>query len=160
MTTQFYADRFYRNAAGEYFTGEYLKNHYQLDPADAWKNGYKDVKPYAASWDEFNNEMEGKKVYCNYSQIFYPDSNMILCNEIPNVFPEMWEYIENGSEYDEESDTYADIYQYYIIDPGTAERLKEHTEEIIYYIEKLDIYVLGVTHYGTAWSHCTAEFIY
>jgi hypothetical protein len=72
----------------------------------------------------------------------------------------MWEYIENGSDYDEEDDTYREIYQYYIIDPTTAERLKEHTNEIIYYIEKLDLYILGVTHWGTAWSHCAAEFIY
>ena len=67
----------------------------------------------------------------------------------------MWEYIENGGDYDE----YTEIYQYYIIDSGTAERLKEHTDEIIFYIEKLDLYVLGVTHWGTSWTHCTAEFI-
>jgi hypothetical protein len=157
--SNFYADRIYKNAAGEYFTGEYLKNQHGIEQADAHKHGYKDVKLYAKSWDEYTDELTGKTVYCNYNQIFYPDSNMILCNEIPNVFPDMWEYIENGTDYYDD-DTYADIYQYYIIDPGTAERLKEHTDEIIYYIEKLDVYVLGVTHYGTSWSHCGAEFIY
>ena len=158
--SKFYADRFYKNEAGEYFTGEYLKNHYQIDEEHAAEKGYTSVNFDNGNWNEFNNEMEGKTVYCNYTQLFYPDSNMILCNELPNVFPEMWEYIENGSEYDEENDEYTEIFQYYIIDPCTAERLKEHTNEIIYYIEKLDIYVLGVTHWGTGWSHVTAEFIY
>jgi hypothetical protein len=156
--SKFYADRFYKNESGEYFTGEYLKNHYNIIPDLI--EGYTEIEYNTKSWDEFNDEMQGKTVYCNYSQIFNPDSQMILCNEIPNVFPEMWEYIENGSEYDEENDTYTEIFQYYIIDPGTAERLKEHTDEIIYYIEKLDIYVLGVTHWGTGWNYVTAEFIY
>jgi hypothetical protein len=158
--TNFYADRFYKNADGEYFTGEYLKNHYQIDASQAANKGYKDIQLHAKNWDEFNQELTGKRVYCNYTQIFYHDSNMILCNELPNAFPEMWEYIENGSDYDEENDEYTEIYQYYIIDPGTAERLKEHTDEIIFYVEKLDIYVLGVTHWGTGWDYCTAEFIY
>jgi hypothetical protein len=156
--TNFYADRFYKNADGEYFTGEYLKNHHNIIPDLI--EGYTEIEYRTRSWDDFNNEMEGKTVYCNYSQIFYPDSQMILCNELPNAFPKMWEYIENGSDYDEENDEYTEIYQYYIIDPGTAERLKEHTDEIIFYIEKLDLYVLGVTHWGTSWTHCTAEFIY
>jgi hypothetical protein len=155
-----YADRIYKNAAGEYFTGEYLKNHYQIGQADAHKHGYKDVKLYARDWDEYTAELEGKTIYCNYDQIFFPDSSMILCNELPNVHPEMFEGIENGSDYDEENDTYAEIFQYYIIDASTAEHLKEHTDELIYYIEALDLYVLGVTHWGTAWTHCTAEFIY
>lgn len=158
--SNFYVDRFYRNAAGEYFTGEYLKNQYQIDATQAAAQGYTDIKLHAKTWDEYTQELTGKIVYCNYNQIFYPDSNMILCNEIPNVFPDMWEYIENGSDYDEENDYYIEVFQYYIIDPGTAERLKDHTNELIYYIEKLDLYVLGVTHWGTAWDYVAAEFIY
>ena len=46
-----------------------------------------------------------------------------------------------------------EIYQYYIIDDNLAEILKEWTDEIVYYIDYLDIYVWGVTHCGTSWDY-------
>lgn len=158
--TNFYADRFYKDENGNYYTLDYIRNNYGIQPEDAHKHGYKDVKLHARSWDEFTEEMTGKPVRCTYAQIFYPDSNMILCNSIPEAFPEMWEYIENGSDYDEENDEYREIYQYYIIDDMTAQRLKECTDEIIFYIEKLDLHVLGVTHWGTSWEYTGTEFYY
>lgn len=67
-----------------------------------------------------------------------------------------WEIV-NGCEYDEESDTYADIYQYYIISVPGANILTELTDEIIFYNEELDIYVWGVTHYGTSWDYVLTD---
>jgi hypothetical protein len=158
---KFYADRIYKNARGEYFTGGYLAHHYNYNHALAERNGFTLVDYKApGTWEAFHNEMDGKTVRCNYSQIFGTNSQMILCNSITEAFPEMWEGLENGSDYDDENDSYSEIFQYYIIDPDTAERLKEHTDEIIYYIEKLDIYVLGVTHYGTSWDYVGADFVY
>ena len=67
-----------------------------------------------------------------------------------------WEIV-NGCEYDEESDTYADIFQYYIISVPGANILTELTDEIIFYNEELDIYVWGVTHYGTSWDYVLTD---
>ena len=64
----------------------------------------------------------------------------------------------NGTDYDEENDTYEEIYQYYIIDDETARRLMENTNELVYYNNRLDIYVLGVLHYGTSWGYVLTEF--
>ena len=159
--SKFYADRFYKNENGEYFTGEYLKNHHYLDHNAAQENGYIWISyENGMSWDDFNNELSGKTITCNYSQIFSPDSQMILCNNIPDVHPEIWDCIENGDYYDDENDEYSEIFQWYIIDDNTAARLKEHTNEIIFYLENLDLYILGITHWGTGWSHVTTEFIY
>lgn len=67
-----------------------------------------------------------------------------------------WDVV-NGCEYDEESDTYADIYQYYIIsDPG-ARILEELTDEILFYNEELDLHVWGVTHFGTSWDYVLTD---
>ena len=159
--SKFYADNFYRNAAGEYFTGEYLNNHYNYNHAQAENNGYILVDYKAPNaWDNFHKEMNGKTVTCNYSQIFNPDSNMILCNNIPEIFPEVWDYLENGSIYDEENDCCSEVFQWFIIDDNTAERLKEHTDEIIFYWPDADLYILGVTHWGTGWDYVTAEMVY
>lgn len=159
--SKFYADRFYKDGNGNYYTGEYLKNHHNMDHNSAQENGYIWVSyENGMSWDEFHAELSGKVITCNYNQIFNPDSQMILCNNICDICPELFEYIENGSDYDEETDCYSEIFQYYIIDNNTAERLKEHTNEIVYYWPEADLYILGVTHCGTGWGYVTAEFVY
>lgn len=76
-----------------------------------------------------------------------------------NIFEAMdfgeWE-LESGSDYDEETESYEDIYQYYIVSDNGAEILKE-AGEIVYYNEKLDMYVWGVTHYGTSWDYVLTD---
>ena len=60
----------------------------------------------------------------------------------------MEEYEENGGE-----EIFYDIYQYYIISSNGASILRDYTDEIVWYNEKLDLYVWGVTHYGTSWDY-------
>ena len=61
---------------------------------------------------------------------------------------------------DWENEEPIEIYQCYLIDRATAERLKEHTNEIIFYCEMLDLCVLGVTHWGTGWDYVETDFVY
>ena len=82
----------------------------------------------------------------------------ILCNDITKLFYSTvnGDYNEpelvNGSDYNEEYDEYEDIYQYFIIDNNGYDILTSCTDEIIYYIPVLDVYVWGVTHFGTPWN--------
>ena len=45
------------------------------------------------------------------------------------------------------------IYQDYIISEYGYKFLAEHTDEIVFYNERLDIYVWGITHFGTSWDY-------
>ena len=110
----------------------------------------------------------------------------VLCNDITKLFYSSInnEYneveLENGSEYyyinddgdklipseyeelepeqqEEYSEQYEDIYQYYIISSYGAEILERYTNEIIWYIPILDIYVWGVTHFGTSWDYVLTD---
>jgi len=45
-----------------------------------------------------------------------------------------------------------EIFQYYIVDDNGAGILEE-CGEIVYYCETLDLYLWGVTHYGTSWDY-------
>ena len=153
-----YQDTIYKDSTGRYFTGEYLKNNKNIIPDLV--EGYTEISHKTMDWDELQNELTGKTIRCNYTQIFPADSQMILCNELPTVFPELWDSVENGDYYDDENDTYSEIFQFYIIDGDTAEQLKEHTDNIIFYIDALDLYVLGVTHWGTSWNYVPEDFIY
>lgn len=49
------------------------------------------------------------------------------------------------------------IFQDYIISEYGYEFLAEHTDEIVFYNEKLDIYVWGITHFGTAWDYVLTD---
>ena len=111
-----------------------------------------------------NDELKEKKDgdYMSYRQLIdhYLENTLVLNNEIMKKTWEIgyWE-LYNGTDYDEENDYYIDIYQYYIIDGNDAERLAEDTNEIIYYNEELDLYLLGVTHFGTLWSGVDTDYI-
>lgn len=65
----------------------------------------------------------------------------------------------NGSEYNEENDEYIDVYQYYIISEQGAQILSECTEEIVWHNEELDMYVWGVTHFGTSWGYVLTDIV-
>ena len=87
----------------------------------------------------------------------------VLCNDIVKLFYSTInsEYNEpeliNGTDYNEEEDYYYDIYQYYIISAGGADILQSWTDEIVYYIPALDMYVWGVCHFGTSWNYVLTD---
>ena len=66
---------------------------------------------------------------------------------------ELW----NGCDYDEENDTFAEVFQYFIISVSGAELLADYTNELVYYSDDLDMYLWGVTHYGTSWDYVLTE---
>lgn len=112
------------------------------------------VYRYISKKDLNNYELENKRL--SYYNLFYNDESLILCNNIINDIDDM--ELVNGTDYDEEEDIYHDVYQYYIIDDNTANRLIDNTNEIIYYHNRLDIYVLGVDHFGTNWQYVLTDF--
>lgn len=101
--------------------------------------------------------------YLSYRDMidYFTDGCLILNNNLINIEINgdyaYWE-LENGQDYDEENDYYLDVYQYYIIDENDAERLKNNTHELIYYNNELDMYLLGVTHFGSSWRIVPSDF--
>ena len=51
---------------------------------------------------------------------------------------------------------YYDVFQWYIIDERGAELCQE-AGEIVYYNDALDLYLWGVTHYGTSWDYVLTD---
>ena len=66
-----------------------------------------------------------------------------------------WELV-NGFEEDEEGlielDP-AEVFQWFIVSDNGAQMIQDYTDEILYYHEELDIYLWGVTHWGTSWDY-------
>ena len=102
-----------------------------------------------------------KETRKNYrSMIEFCCDDLVLNNDImPALISNGFEFdIYCGTDYDEEEDYYYDVYQDFIIDGRDAERLKEYTNELVYYCEDLDLYILGVCHFGTPWNGVPANW--
>ena len=116
-----------------------------------------------------------EKGYLDYKTLSHGVGATILNNEIIGYEVDYWN-IENGSDvkyYNTESEEYVEyediedwndieeqyeeVYQYYIITQYGAELLQDLTDEIVYYNEKLDMWLWGITHWGTSWDYVLTD---
>lgn len=90
--------------------------------------------------------------YLDFNTLAEMVGNRVLNHYIFSALPlESWEQI-HGAE-----DEYIDIYQFYIISPYGYSILEEYTDEVVYYNEKIDMYVWCITHFGTSWDYVLTD---
>lgn len=108
----------------------------------------------------YNGKAYGHKVssyglangYLDYYTLSLIVGGSILNNEIiPETGFENWEMVNGDFEDDME------IFQYYIITWMGYEFLKEYTDEFVFYNDKLDMFVWGITHFGTSWDYVLTD---
>ena len=165
---------------GKYFYGNEISEYGQ-------KNGYVDYATLAKAFDAvLNNDIMQKTFEVGYweqesgfidntekieelqekiDSIEYDINEMINADE---SFEDSQKHLEmlaevenlqekiNELEEEAENSYNQDIYQYYIVSDNGAEILKE-INEIVFYNEELDMYIWGVTHYGTSWSYVLTD---
>lgn len=89
--------------------------------------------------------------YLDYYTLARIVGDRILNNSLrAATYPEDWELV-NGEDYDVE------IYQDYIISEHGYKILAEYTDEIVFYNQELDIYLCGITHWGTSWDYVLTD---
>lgn len=96
--------------------------------------------------------IEGKE---DCARISYADLSKIVGSLIRNntirYCGESFE-LYAGKAFDEDGEC-IEILQDYLIDKDAAEWLRSHTEEIVYYSPALDVFLWGITHWGTSWDY-------
>ena len=111
---------------------------------------------YGNAISEYGME-HGYVDYATLSKCF----DAVLNNDIMSLTYDIgsWEQvsgaIDNTDEIEElesEKDNDPEVFQWFIVDEWGA-RLLQQTNEIVYYNETLDMYLWGVTHYGTSWDY-------
>lgn len=85
--------------------------------------------------------------YATFAKAF----DAVMNNNIIGMFDD-WQLV-NGSDYDEENDEYTEVFQWFIVSDNGAQMIQDYTNEILFYNEELDIYLWGVTHWGTSWDY-------
>jgi len=92
--------------------------------------------------------------YLDYLTLSKIVGDCILNNNIVEfVGYENWELV-NG---DYENDSYFEIFQYFIISYDGYSILETFTDELVYYHEGLDMFVWGITHFGTGWDYVLTD---
>lgn len=108
----------------------------------------------------YGNKVYGQEVskyglengYLDYETLSKIVGSHILNNEIMSYTGyENWELISGVVEDDTE------VFQYYIIDYSGYRFLEDHTDEIVYYHEGLNMYIWGITHFGTGWDYILTD---
>ena len=93
--------------------------------------------------------------YLDYAALAKILGASILNNSIiPYLGWDEWDLV-NGCE--ENEDGWYEVYQYYIITEFGATLLSELTDEIVYYHSEIDMYVWGITHFGTGWDYVLTD---
>lgn len=64
---------------------------------------------------------------------------------------------DKADELEAEQDEEPEIFQYFIVSPYGAEMIQDYTDNPLFYLEKLDMYVWGVTHWGTSWEYVLTD---
>lgn len=113
----------------------------------------------------YNGKVYGVKVsdygvengYLDYYTLSKIVGDSVLNNSIfAYAGYENWE-LTNGVEENEYGD-YLEVYQYYIVSDSGARFLEEYTDELVYYHQQqLDMYLWGITHFGTSWDYVLTD---
>lgn len=164
-----------RKLAGTYFCGNEVSDY-------AKEQGYLDYRTLAKAFDAvLNNDImsitDSNGIgYWNQENGIIDNSDEIeeLENKISDTEEKMEELDEKSNDYkvleseidemqsriDElqnQQDYPPEIFQWYIVNENGADIIKEYTDDPLYYNEALDMYLWGVTHYGTSWDYVLTD---
>ena len=150
---------------GEYFYGNKISDY-------GLKNGYVDYSTLSKAFDgvianDIIEKTNGVIGYWEQTSGMIDNSEeieelqekieeLMLDNDNDEHTEEIEELQDKINELEEEQDYYPDIFQYYIVSDSGA-KLLEEINEIVFYNEELDMYVWGVTHFGTSWDYVLTD---
>lgn len=117
--------------AGKYFCGNEISNYGK-------EHGFLDYDTFSRAFDHVLN-----------NSIF----------ELGQGIGYGWELV-NGLDFDYEEEEIIEepeVFQWYIVSDSGAQIIQDYTNEILYYNDELDIYLWGVTHWGTGWDYVLTD---
>lgn len=124
--------------------------------SDAYEDLQREIKMYDGKvFGHSVSEYGLARGYLDYNTLAKMVGGCVLNNNILRVTGyDDWDLI-NGYEGDE--DEYYEVYQYYVISESGYQILEHFTDELVYYSEELDMFLWGVTHFGTSWDYVLTD---
>lgn len=87
---------------------------------------------------------------------FLTDEEIEEAQMLQEEIDSIQEQIEDLEEEQERSYN-QEIFQYYIVSDQGAEMIKQYTDDPLFYNDTLDMYVWGITHFGTSWNYVLTD---
>jgi DNA repair ATPase RecN len=142
---------FYGDVNGEYCEAEQV--HGFIDNSEEIEELQEQLDEMQDALDDLQNELDEIEIETDADIEKYKQ----LETKINTSQEQIDEIQEQIDELEQEQDESPEIFQYYIISDSGYNILKYHTNEIIYYLESLDVYIWGVTHWGTSWDYVLTD---
>lgn len=155
----------------DYFYGNKISDY-------GLENGYVDYRTFAKAFDAvLNNDIMNKTYDIGYwdqesgfvdnsdeieelqeeiEELQYTITDDITPDQETAINAKIEELQEKIEALENEQDELPEVYQWYIID-DTGARICKEFNEIVYYNEELDMYLWGVTHWGTSWDYVLTD---
>lgn len=118
-------------------------------------NGIIDATAEIGYWEQVSGTVDNSEYIDELSEqideltdLITYDSTEEQDEETSRKISELEEQIE---ELEREQEEPSEIFQYFIVSDNALSLLEE-ANEIVYYNDSLDMYVWGVTHWGTSWD--------
>lgn len=159
---------------GNYFYGNEVSDYGK-------ENGYVDYGTLAKSFDAVLNNniyghfmMEDWEVENGSFESYEYDGTEYTYDELSDLYDEVQEELdslddENETEREEletklseiqdamDDVRYEEVYQWFVISGNGAQILSDWTNELVLYNAELDLYLWGVTHWGTSWDYVLTD---
>ena len=147
---------------------DYGMEHNRVDYetfAKAFNHVYCDFEALQAASNYDFEPVNGNELYYELDGKTYTPEEMETKKEELEAHLQELEEMEDASEEkasvendleELQEEKYYDIFQYYIV-PENAVEILEENNEIVLYSDTLNLYIWGVTHYGTAWSYVLTD---
>lgn len=151
---------FYTSINNEYSEAEQVNGF--MDNSDEINDAEEEIESIEEKFDEIAEEIE------NLEQSLENVKSAEDIAKIENRIAELQqENIENQKrieglkdrieEMQNEQDNPPEVFQWFIISDNGAEILESLTDEIVYYLPSLNVYVWGVRHWGTSWDYVSTD---
>lgn len=142
--------------------------------AKRWGYNMENKQYYDTYYGKKVSEYGLKNGYVDYRALSEAVGDCVLCNAmeqrlwgtLEHVSGELYAYYDIDNGYEEITREEAEkmdmccieeemieVYQWYIITDAGAQLLMRDTDELVFYDNELDVYVWGVTHWGTSWDY-------
>lgn len=138
---------FYSTINGEYIEPEQVNGY--IDNSDEINDLNDEYDELQEQLDELQEQLDNMEIETGENTLKYLD----MVHQTEELQEQLDKISDDIGELEREQDEQPEIYQYYIISDCAADFLQRYTNEIVYYIETIDIYVWGITHFGTSWDY-------
>ena len=136
--------------------GTLATSGYYFEPVQGWNDNEDEIEELEEIRDILadrmvnSSEKAAKNVDNDLLYGFFDASESYYTEVVDSLETEIYN-LENSD------GNFPEVLQFYIVSDLGADTIKQWTNDPLYYCEELDMYIWGVTHFGTSWDYVLTD---